>query len=185
MNVIECIKQRRSSRSFKDQPVPTEVLQELITLGTRAATGSGNQPWGFVVIRDQVELKKISDLSREHWLANLEHYPHMKQYQTMMSKENYNMFYNAPCLLIIYGDSRSHWYIYDASLAAGNIMLAAKNYGLGTCWIGNAENICDTEAFKAKYNVPKSYQVVCPLIIGYPKAEIPPAKRKPALIFHI
>ncbi|GAB6178695.1 nitroreductase [Desulfotomaculum defluvii] len=185
MDVIKCINQRRSIRSFKNQPVPMEVLQELITLGTRAATGSGYQPWGFVVIRDQAEIKRISDLSVQHWLANQDRFPYMKQYKSAMIKENYNMFYNAPCLLVIYGDSRSHWHVYDGALAAGNIMLAAMNYGLGTCWIGNAENVCDFPEFKAKYNVPDSYKVVCPMIIGYPKAELPDAKRKPALIFHM
>lgn len=184
MNTIDCIKGRRSIRAFLEQPVPAEIIEELINLATRAATASNNQPWGFVLIIDKSEMKRLSDLSRNHWLANLDVYPFMKQYKNLLTKKDYNMFYNAPCLLIIYGDARDHWYVKDCTLAAGNIMLAAREYGLGTCWIGNAENVCDTEEFKSKYNVPHNYKVVCSLIIGYPRAELPIAKRKPARIFN-
>lgn len=93
------------------------------------------------------------------------------------------MFYNAPCLLLIYGDSRAHFHAIDCTLAANNIMLAAREFGLGTCWIGNAEIVINTAEFKADYGVPEHYQGVASLIIGYPKAAVPAGKRKPAVIF--
>ena len=183
MNVLECINGRRSVRKFAAKAVPPEVIDELISLGTKAATGSGNQPWGFVVITDLQEMKRISDEAKSHWLANMEKYPYMQQYKNWLNDDSFNIFYNAPCLLIIYGNTESHWYVYDSTLAAGNIMLASREYGLGTCWVGFAEHICDSDLFKSKYNIPAKYKLVCPLIIGYPETELPPPKRKPALIF--
>ncbi len=183
MKVTESINGRRSIRSFTDQAIPSEVIDSLVTLGTKAATGSGQQAWGFVIITDKNEMKRLSDETKKYLGENLEKFPYMQQYKTWIMDESYNIFYDAPCLLIIYGDTNSHWYVYDCTLAAGNIMLATGEYGLGTCWIGFAEYVCDTAGFKLKYNVPDNYKLVCPMVVGYPTDQLPPPSRKPAPIF--
>lgn len=184
MQVVEAINGRRSVRSFTSQAIPADIINQLIALGTKAATGSGQQAWGFVVITDKNDMKRLSDETKKYLTENLETYPYFRQYKSWLEDENYNIFYNAPCLLIIYGNSDSHWHTYDCTLAAGNIMLAAGDYGVGTCWIGFAEYICDTAAFRSKYNIPSGYKVVCPMVIGYPAAPQSPPSRKPVLIFY-
>ncbi|GBF34015.1 nitroreductase [Desulfocucumis palustris] len=139
--------------------------------------------WGFVIITDKNEMKRLSDETKKHLVENLEKYPYFKQYENMLKDINFNIFYNAPCLLIIYGDTNSHWHVYDCTLAAGNIMLAAVEFGLGTCWIGFAGHICDSGEFKSKYNIPGHYKLVCPMVVGYPKVQLPPPDRKPAPVF--
>ncbi|KAA8679384.1 nitroreductase [Clostridium sp. WLY-B-L2] len=187
MNIIERINTRRSTRSFKDQEVDSNTIHELITLGTKAATGSYGQPWGFVVITDKGEIKSLSDEIKKYLVENIADYPYFKQYENWLKDENFSVFYGAPCVIVIYGDTSSHWCTYDCSLAAGNIMLSAKEFGLGTCWIGFAECICSTPEFKSKHNVPDSYKLVSTMIAGYPdekqKNQKPP-RRKPALIFY-
>lgn len=184
MNIIECINSRRSVRAFTDKEVEKDIIEQLIALGTKTATGSGNEAWGFVIITDKNEMKQLSDETKEYLLENFGKYPYLHQYESWLKNENYNIFYDAPCLLIVYGDTNSHWYTYDCTLAAGNIMLAANEYGLGTCWIGFAEHSLDTLEIKEKYNVPLNYKMVCPMVIGYPKAELTPPRRKPANIFY-
>lgn len=184
MNVTESINGRRSVRSFANQAIPADIIDQLVTLGTKAATGSGQQAWGFVIITDKNDMKRLSDEIKKYLGENLEKYPYLQQYKNWINDENYNVFYDAPCLLIIYGDTNSHWYVYDCTLAAGNIMLASVEYGLGTCWIGFAECICDTAAFKSKYNIPEFYKLVCPMVMGYPTAPLSPLSRKPATIFY-
>ena len=183
MNVLEAIDGRRSVRSFTEQAIPADILNQLVALSTKAATGSGQQAWGFAIIRDKNDMQRLSDETKSYLLENLEAYPYFQQYENWLTDEGYNIFYNAPCLLIIYGNSDSHWYTYDCTLAAGNIMLAAGAYGLGTCWIGFAGHICDTAAFKAQYHIPPNYKVVCPLVVGYPASPQSPPNRKPAPIF--
>lgn len=39
LTLAEAIKQRRAARSFKSDPIPTEILQEILRLGTRSASG--------------------------------------------------------------------------------------------------------------------------------------------------
>lgn len=60
MNFCDCINNRRSIRIFTDQIVKSNVISELIKLGTKAATGSGNEAWGFAVITDKNEMKGLS-----------------------------------------------------------------------------------------------------------------------------
>lgn len=183
MNICDCINSRRSIRAFTNKIVQPDIINQLITLGTKAATGSGDESWGFAVITNKDEMKRLSDEAKKHLLENIDRYPYFKQYMDWLNNEKFNIFYNAPCVLLIYGDTNSHWTIYDCTLAAGNIMHAAKEYDLGTCWIGFAEHICDTEKFKLKYKIPDNYKLVCTLIIGYPKVELSPPSRKAPKVF--
>ncbi|MCI1945769.1 nitroreductase [Clostridium luticellarii] len=185
MDVIERINTRRSSRSFTDKEVDQDTIHQLITLGTKAATGSYGQPWAFIVIKDKSEMHSLSQEIKKYLLENIEDFPYFKQYENWLKNEKFDVFYGAPCVIAIYGKTSSHWCTYDCSLAAGNIMLAAKEFGLGTCWIGFAECIFNTWKFKIKHNVPDYYKLVSTLIVGYPdeKPQKPP-KRKPATIFY-
>lgn len=44
MDALQCIRSRRSGRSYEDRPIPKDTINELLRLGTKAATGSGMQP---------------------------------------------------------------------------------------------------------------------------------------------
>lgn len=44
MDALQCILTRRSCRSYEDRPIPQKEILELLTVGTKAATGSGMQP---------------------------------------------------------------------------------------------------------------------------------------------
>ena len=61
MSIISCINERRSIRSYKDEPIDEKIINKLLELGTKAATGSAMEPWGFVVIQDKEEINKLSD----------------------------------------------------------------------------------------------------------------------------
>lgn len=184
MDILECINTRRSYRTYTEEIISDEVINELITSGTKAATGSGTEPWGFVVIKNKEEINELSEKIKINILDNYDKYPYLKQYENWMKNPKYNIFNNANCILLIYGDTNSHWYKYDCTLAAGNIMLAAYSIKIGTCWIGFAEDMCDTKEFKGTYNVPENYNLVCPMSIGYMKNKLSFPKRKEPLIFY-
>ena len=61
MDTIECINSKRSIRAYEETQIPYETVMELLTLGTKASTGSNHQPWGFAVIQD---IQEIEDLSK-------------------------------------------------------------------------------------------------------------------------
>lgn len=184
MDILECINSKRSIRAYTDEIIPEETLRNLIELGTKASTGSGMEPWGFVIIRDKNEIDQLSEMSKKYLLNNLEKYPYLNQYENWLKNPEYSIFNHANTLLIIYGNTESHWYVYDCSLAAGNIMLAAHSMGIGTCWIGFAEHTLNTKEFKERYRVPEKYELVCPMSMGYMKAKLAPPKRNIPIIFH-
>lgn len=183
MEILECISSKRSIRAYTDEIISEETLTNLIELGTKASTGSGIEPWGFVIIQDKHEIDTLSKMTKEYLLDNLEKYHYLQQYEEWLKNLEYSIFNHANTLLIIYGNTESHWHIYDSSLAAGNIMLAAHSMGIGTCWIGFAEDTLNTKEFKEKYGVPEQYQLVCPMSMGYMKAKLTPPKRKKPIIF--
>lgn len=184
MNIIDCINSRRSGRDYTAEEISNEKIKELLTLGTKAPTGSYGQPWGFVVIQNKEEIQNLSEATKKYILENFDQYPYLQQYQAWLTNSTYSVFNHASCLIIIYGDTNSHWYIYDCSLAAGNIMLAAHSMNIGTCWIGFAEHTFNTAEFKKKYNVPEHYELACPMSVGYMKTSLSAPKRKDPVIFN-
>ena len=183
MKLNEIIRGRRSVRAYEDRPVPEEVIKELIDLGIQAPTSSRMQPWSFVVVEDKELMREWSDRTKELLLGQMEVNNYLKPYQAMMENAKYNIFHQAPCLLLIYGDTASPKFAVDCSLAAQNIMLAAFNKGLGSCWIGFAVHIGDAPEMKHRLGVPDNYRLVAPLVLGYPRGQWPHIARKEPVIF--
>ena len=151
MDIFECISTKRSVRAYDDRSISTEDMNKLLDLATKASTGSGMEPWGFVVLNDKEEINSWSEKIKEYLLKHMEEYPYLNQYEEWLKNPKYSVFNHSNTLLIIYGNKESHWKTYDCSLAAGNIMLAAYEMGIGTCWIGFAEYMLNTDEFKRKY----------------------------------
>lgn len=169
MDSIRTITRRRTTcRNFADTPLTREQLTGLINDAVWVPSGSNDQPWRFVVITDRAKLKAYSDAAKKMWQENLPDCPHMQQYEKAIRDPAYNIFYNAPALVIVYGNSQSHWYAYDCSMVALNLHLLAEEDGLGCCWIGFAHNVFADPAVKAELGVPAAYRLVAPLILGYP-----------------
>nr|WP_312984655.1 nitroreductase family protein [Clostridioides sp.] len=184
MDILECISSKRSGRSYTDQEITDDTFNELLNLGVKAATGSNEQPWGFVIIKDKEEIEKLNLEIKKYVAENLENLPYFKQYESWLHNPKMDLLYRSPYLLLIYGNTDSHWHVYDCTLAASNIMLAAHSMGIGTCWIGFAEDVCDTKEFKEKYNVPENYSLITTLTMGYMKKELDPPVRKEPKVFY-
>ncbi len=183
MDALHCIASRRSCRAYEDRPVPAETVDELLRLGTKAATGSGMQPWGFVVLEGRERIRALSDEIKAWLTPRLEEEPWLKQYEEWLRRDSYNIFYDAHTVIAIYGDTTSHWHVYDGSLCASNIMLAAHAQGLGACWIGFAESFMNRSDVKARYGVPETYRQVGVLSLGFARGRLPEAERNPPRVF--
>ena len=183
MDIIQAIETRRSIRSYTEQPVEKAVLQKLLQLAVKAPTGSGMEPWGFVVLQDVQEINALSESIKQKVLEHLEEYPQFAQYESWLRSERYHIFNQAGTVVVIYGDTASPWHVYDCSLAAGNLMLAAAEEGLGCCWIGFAEALFNDASFKSAHHVPDNFHLVATLSMGYTKVPVPPCTRKEPVIF--
>jgi nitroreductase len=184
MNVIEAISTRRSVLSYTEELITQDKLEELIRLGTFAATGSNMQPWGFVIVQGKERIAGYNEEVKAELLANLDKYPHLQQYQKGLENPGFSVLNNASNMILIYGSPESYYYKIDCTLAAANIMLAGREMGIESCWIGFGEYYFNSPGFKAAQNVPKEYDLVCVLTVGYPAKPVTQGPtRKDPLIF--
>lgn len=184
MKFAEMLKYRRSIRSYQDKPVSLEIIQEMIKESTLAPNAGNEQPWKFIVVNSKEMLKRMSDESKKNILARIAANPddYAKKYKGMLEKESLNVFYNAPCLVIILGPSNLKNLYVDCSLAASYFMMAATSRGLGTCWINLGTEIKDPEMI-SELGIPDNCTIVAPVIVGYPE-KIPsaPKRKEPEIL---
>ena len=164
LDVTEAIENRRSIRQYTDAPISQDTMDRLISLAVKAPTGSGMEPWGFVILRDRAEIDALSDRAKKEILDHMADYPQFTQYETWLKNPKYNIFNHAGTVLVIYGDTRSHWHI-------------------GCCWIGFAEAVLNTAEFKKAHNVPDHFELVSTISMGYSNSKLKPATRRPPMIF--
>lgn len=167
--VISNIKTRRSVRNYSDRPVSDEVIESIIDAGIHAPTGLGLQPWRFVVIRDKAIMKQMSTHCKPRLLKQLEvvNIDAAAEFKKMLRSEEFDIFYNAPVLIIVLGNKKAPTADFDCAMCAQNMMLAAHSMGLGSCWIGTACLVQDNPEMLQKLKIPEDYKVVAPIIFGY------------------
>jgi nitroreductase len=60
MDVVEVIKERKSIRAFKPDPVPRDVLKQIVEQALRAPSWANTQPWEFAIVTGK-QLKEVQD----------------------------------------------------------------------------------------------------------------------------
>ncbi len=183
---FELLKKRRSIRNFEDKEVPLEIIREIINESCLAPSAENGQPWRFIIVSNRDLIKRLSDESKENIISYIEKNPDspIKNYETTLRKQNFNIFYNAPCLVFIVGSRKVRTLRVDCALAACYFMFSASARGLGTCWIGLGMNIKDPNLLKL-IGMPEDYKIAVPVIVGYPKSIPSPPKRKEPQILKI
>lgn len=131
-DLLELMKTRRSVRKYKPDMIPQDVLDRIILAGTYSATGRNLQSPIIIAVTNKEMRDKISEMNRKigGW------------------DEGFDPFYGAPVILIVLADKSCPTYIYDGSLVMGNLMLAAHNEGVGSCWIHRAKEEFESEEGK-------------------------------------
>jgi nitroreductase len=178
MEFDKVITGRRAVREYTAQAVDERAIRSLIDAAVHAPSAVNQQPWTFTVVRDQSILDRISHDAKIQMLATMPASVHSEHFRSLLSDPNFQIFYHAPVLIVISAMAEGPWIVEDCSLAAENLMLAARDIGLGTCWIGFAQSFLNTPEGKSVLGLPASWVSVAPIIVGYPKAPPPPVSRK-------
>jgi nitroreductase len=177
--VLENIYARRSVRSYSDKPVNDEDIKELIKAGFHAANGMNLQKLRFSVVTNRMRLKEYSDKGKELYLGYMKAAGFSNPgLEANLKNKEYNIFYDAPAAIFIYAAPGILTGTEDASLAAGNIMLAAASFGLGTCWIGLAAGLGNDGDF-LNDNGAKGHKMMAAIILGYPKDNVSGQSKRP------
>lgn len=176
MNVLDAINNRRAVRDYLPDPVEDGVVCELIAAAIQAPSAMNCQPWAFTVIQDKRLLHQLSEKAKEiagHSGAGVE----------ILRHPDFNIFYNAGTLIVFWAKQRGAHPEWDCFLAGENLMLRAREMGLGTCPIGFAWEVLNRPETKIELNVPEEYTAVLPVIVGHAK-EFPPShgRKEPEIL---
>jgi len=157
--VLNFFYKRRSIRKFQKKAVSKDIIDDLLKAGMAGPTAHNWQPWIFIVVDDPKIKSALSNTS-----------PFASYIKT------------APYVIVIAGKVDNYWAKFDCAIAAENILLAAANMGLGSVYCG-----LDSERWqgaKKILDVPKEYEGICYLPIGYPAEEKKPyTKYNPSKIY--
>jgi nitroreductase len=178
MDVIDAIRGRRAVRDYAADEIGREQIAELIGTAVLAPSAMNRQPWSFTVVRDRARLQRWSSAAKAHALAGLAGRPGLEHLREALESSGFNIFYNAPALVVISATQQDEFTAADCALAAQTLMLAAYARGLGTCWIGFAHGWLNTPEGKAELGVPADWSPSAPIILGRPRGAAPPTPRR-------
>ena len=168
---LKTLKERRSCRSYRPDPVPAEILDRILEAGTYAASGMGRQSAIMIAVTD----KKVRD--------------QLSKMNAAVMGSAADPFYGAPAVIVVLADRSVGTYLYDGSLVMGNLMNAAHALGIASCWIHRAKEEFDSEEGKAilkELGIEGDYEGIGHCILGYAAQESSPAApRKENFIFRI
>ena len=166
----ELLNKRRSIRDYEDRRVSLDLVNEIIRESCFAPSSGDGQPWRFIIVNNKEWIKKLSDESKKKILSYIEINPDapVKKYESVLRNKDFNVFYNAPCLVYIGGSEKVGSLQVDCALAACYFMFSSAAKGLGTCWVGLGTNIQDL-SIRKHVGMPKDYRIVAPVVVGYPK----------------
>lgn len=182
MDTIEAIKNRRSIRKYKSDPVDDKTLEVILDSARLAPSWANTQCWKFIVIRDVATKSKLAETIQTPPYLNI--------------NPSANAIKIAPVVIVAiaqkqvsgYFDGRAvtnkgdYWFMFDVALAMQNLMLAATALGLGTVHVG----LFDTEKVAAILEIPDNYHIVEITPLGYPEFQPNQRPRKTLneIVFH-
>jgi nitroreductase len=192
MDIADAIRERKSIRAFRPDPIPREKIEEVLHLALCAPSAINLQPWEITVVageeRERLSRRlvkaykekriacapgNVKPLSPEVTARGAQSVEGMKPhldamgiaFDTFVNEGSCN-FYGAPAAVIISIDNAFSKYNYvDIGIILGYLMLAAHGAGLSTCPIGLIVQYSDE--IKDELNIPDSKDVIIGVAIGH------------------
>lgn len=193
-DLLKILRMRRSIRVYQDKPVPREKIEKILEAMRYAPSASNRQAWRYIVLTDKEEIAYFSDETMKLFkrikrllpfryliapflpksLRKRALNPKVKIQVERVLKEQQEgedpIFFKAPCVIILYSrDYGKGLPANDAGIAFTHGMLAAQALGLGSCWIGFAQQAMHrNRGLRKHFQIPKGYKVWGVLTLGTP-----------------
>lgn len=155
MSVYERVVSRRTIRQFKPQPVPKEILENLVNAGRLAPSGANLQPLEFVVIDDVSITQQVFPCLK--WAAYISPRGNPRPGQEPV----------AYVIILVNKDIRPQGFEWDVGAAMENMILTAWEAEIGSCWLLSV----DRSGLRQILSVPDNYRIDSVLALGYPAEE--------------
>ena len=166
----EILKNRRSIRKYKTEQITDAHLDAILEAGIYAPSGMNTQNSIMVAVRDKETRDQLSRMNA-----------------AVMGTEN-DPFYGAPCVVVVLVEPERYTAVEDGSLVLGNLMNAAYEIGVGSCWIHRARQMFENEEGKAllrKWGLREDLIGVGNCILGYPDEDPAPKPRREGRIIKV
>jgi len=150
MEFEKVIRTRRSIRRYSKKDIPDDILKKILEGARVAPSGNNKQPWYFIVVKDEEKKRKIAEYSY-----------------------NQSFIADAPVVIVCCGERypnkyepfKDECYLVDVVIAIDHLILTARNYGVGSCWIGAFH----PEPIKKLLSIPDNIDVLMVVPLGYPE----------------
>lgn len=153
MDAIKAILTRRSVRKFKSQPIPEDVMKDLLKAAMHAPTAGNQRPWHFMVVTNHDLIDQI---------------PVIHPYAEMVRV--------APAVVLVCGDLSLEKHVgyweHDCSAATLTMGLAAHALGLGSCWLGIHPREDRVTGIREIFDLPKNIIPFSIVALGYPDEKL-------------
>lgn len=177
----------RALRRFKPDPIPEEVLFQVLDAAIRASSGQNAQDWRFIVITDAAVKAKMQAWALEGWTRYAGRYggdeeiaklPRSQRLSLLSVRDLSHNLAKVPAVIAVLGMKGRHSTPGGSSFpAVQNLQLAARALGLGSS-IFNLPMGHPDELYEM-LSIPENNQLYCLLPMGYPTDRQGPVKRKP------
>ena len=166
---IKALTTRKSCRSFQETHVDKALIEQIIEAGLNAPSGMNRQTQRFVAVTDDKTVAQLSKMNAD--VMNMPSDP----------------FYGAKDVIIVLA-KKEGTYLYDGSLAMGNLLNAAWSLGVGACWIHRAKEVFESDEGKVllkQWGVEEDVEGIGFCILGNTKDEKPKTEIKPNRAFYV
>ncbi|KIR01854.1 Oxygen-insensitive NAD(P)H nitroreductase [Lachnospiraceae bacterium TWA4] len=167
--VVKSLVTRKSCKDYKPEHISREEIDEIVKAGLNAPSGMNKQTPIFVVVQDDETVAKLSKMNAA--VVNMPMDP----------------FYGAKDLIIVLA-KKDCTYIYDGSLAMGNLMNAAWAMDIDSRWIHRAKEVFESEegkAFLQKWGITDDVEGIGFCILGHANEEKEKTEILPNRVFYV
>lgn len=157
MEVREAILTRRSIRHYRQIVISEEDKKRILQAGLAGPSAANARPICFIAIDDKKQIEALAKTNR---------------YGKVIAEAMFVVAVVADLTLAI--ESCPDYWVIDGAIAGQNMILAAKERAIGSCWIGQypqEEKMTITQTF---FNLPESIRVHSIITFGYPKEALEP-----------
>jgi nitroreductase len=181
---INVIKNRRSHRKYRSEQISDAEIEAIMEAAVYAPSAMNQQKWHFTVIHDREMLVKITETTRQNLLKS------PVEFFVQRAKDpSFNVFYNAPTVVLVTAEEKAMFMDFDCGAAVENITVAAESLNIGSCVIGMAAALFESEKadeIKKELGIPEGYRFVISIALGYKENENqPPPPKKMDVINYI
>ena len=148
--LLQLAEQRRSVRQYTDEPLDRATIDKILTVAALAPSSYGQNPVEFVVVEGREKLAQLAACKR-------------------IGAPSVRV---AKAAVVVMADTeKGELWVEDASVAAGYLLLAAEQYGIGACWnqihLRDGQRKSASDEIRELLGIPSRYEVLCVVSLGH------------------